>query len=295
MVKEKSDRLLERVESLVDRIEGIVPAPVAPIDWSISHAATWRQRPPLGGYLHPLSRTSDLKLDDIRCVDKQKAQLSANTQQFLAGLPANNALLWGPRGTGKSSLIKGLLNEHRADGLRLVELAKSDLGALPLILDELYTAAGRFIVFCDDLSFSPQDDSYKSLKGVLEGSLAGMPDNVLVYATSNRRHLLPEQITDNLAAHNVAGEIHHGEGVEEKISLSERFGLWLAFHPFNQEKYLAIVEHWLDRLAAPRSEAAQIRAAALQWALTHGSRSGRSAWQFAKDWTGQQTLRAHAK
>ncbi len=290
MTTDKSSELLDRLDSFLDRLEAIIPARDNRINWSECRAATWRRRAPLPGYLHPLSRTTDLAWDDIRCVDRQKAQLEANTRQFLAGLPANNALLWGPRGTGKSSLIKGLLNEFGDAGLRLVELSKTDLGALPEVLDEIHEAPARFIVFCDDLSFNLQDDSYKSLKGVLEGSLAGMPNNVLVYATSNRRHLLPEQLSDNLVAHNDGGEIHHSEAVEEKISLSERFGLWLAFYPFNQQRYLDIVHHWLTKLGTPNVETEAIRSAALQWALTHGSRSGRSAWQFAKDWTGKHGL-----
>ena len=211
-----------------------------------------------------------------------------NTRQFLKGLPANNALLWGPRGTGKSSLVKALLNEFANDGLKLIEVERQDLTDLPDIVEYLEGNDGRFVVFCDDLSFDEQDSTYRALKVVLDGSVLSTPDNLIIYATSNRRHLVPERLRDNLDATPIDGEIHQSEAVEEKISLSERFGLWLSFHPFNQTDYLTIVAHWLNDLGVADDEAA--RHAALQWAMLHGSRSGRSAYQFAKDWAGRRAL-----
>jgi predicted AAA+ superfamily ATPase len=240
----------------------------------------------LKGIRHP----HRIGLDDIRCVDAQKQELGRNTRQFLAGLPANNALLWGSRGTGKSSLVKALLHEYSPVGLRLIEVDKTLLTHLPEIMELLEGRPERFILYCDDLSFEADESGYKTLKAVLDGSVSALGGNVLVYATSNRRHLLPEYHHDNLAARSIDGEIHHGEAVEEKISLSERFGIWLSFYPFSQDDYLEVVRHWLDRLGGPLSEWNDVRAEALRWALQRGSRSGRSAWQFARDWTGRQGL-----
>jgi predicted AAA+ superfamily ATPase len=220
-------------------------------------------------------------------VDRQYAELDRNTRQFLAGRPANNALLWGARGTGKSSLIKAMLHAYADRGLRLIEVDKHDLVDLPDIVDHLHGRRERFVVFCDDLSFDAEDSSYKALKAILDGSVSAPPENVLIYATSNRRHLMPEYMSENLEARMVDGELHHGETVEEKTSLSERFGIWLSFHPFNQDSYLAIVEHWLGVLGSIDSMDETVRLAALEWALTRGSRSGRVAWQFARDWTGR--------
>jgi predicted AAA+ superfamily ATPase len=291
----KQDRILDRLDELLNRVARLVPTTQAPLDWSSSRAAAWRQDATgSGGTLLAVERISTLRLDDLCCIERQKQSLQVNTRQFLAGLPANNALLWGPRGTGKSSLIKALLNEYAPQGLRVVDVPKPGIAGLPRIFDLLDRESKRFVVFCDDLSFSEQDEGYKALKAVLEGSLSGLPANVVVYATSNRRHLLPERASDNQATQIVDGEIHHGESIEEKISLSERFGLWLAFHPFSQDNYLQIVNHWLIGMNASgldRPQGNEARAAALEWALTHGSRSGRSAWQFAKDWTGKQGLR----
>lgn len=221
-------------------------------------------------------------------MERQKQEISRNTRQFVAGKSANNVLLWGSRGTGKSSLIKAILHQYADQGLRLVEVEKSDLIDLPEIVEQFYQRPERFILFCDDLSFEADDASYKSLKAVLDGSIAAPPENVLIYATSNRRHLLPEYLRENLETRVVEGEIHHGEGVEEKISLSERFGLWLSFYPFNQEEYLHIVDHWLATLGAATTHDPATRSAALQWALQRGSRSGRVALQFARDWAGRQ-------
>jgi hypothetical protein len=214
-----------------------------------------------------------------------------NTRQFLRGIPANNVLLWGSRGTGKSALVKALLNEYACEGLRLVEVEKHDLVDLPDIVDELYGRRERFIVFCDDLSFEADEPGYKALKVVLDGSVAPGADNVLIYATSNRRHLMPEFMDENLEIRRVQGEIHPGEAVEEKISLSERFGLCLSFYPFAQDDYLRIVHHWLGVLGVIPDRTDAVDKAALRWALARGSRSGRVAWQFAQDWAGRVGLR----
>jgi hypothetical protein len=220
-------------------------------------------------------------------MDRQKAEVMRNTEQFVTGRPANNVLLWGSRGTGKSTLVKAVFNAFAPRGLRLIEVETHDLVDLPDIVERLHGRRERFLLYCDDLSFEADDPSYKALKAVLEGSIAAPPDNVLVYATSNRRHLMPEPQRDNLESRLVGGEIHHGEAVEEKISLSERFGLWLSFYPFDQEQYLAIAGHWLRRLGSVGPEAPEVRSAALQWALARGSRSGRVARQFALDWAGR--------
>jgi predicted AAA+ superfamily ATPase len=242
----------------------------------------------LKGVSHP----HRIGLADLHCVETQKQELDRNTRQFLAGLPANNALLWGSRGTGKSSLVKALLHEYSPVGLRLIEVDKALLTHLPEIMERLEGRPERFILYCDDLSFEADESGYKTLKAVLDGSLSAIGGNVLVYATSNRRHLLPEYHHENLAARNVDGEIHQGEAVEEKISLSERFGIWLSFYPFTQDEYLEVVRHWLDRLGGTSGAWEEIRAEALRWALQRGSRSGRSAWQFARDWTGRQGLQS---
>ena len=282
------DRLLQRAERLLDRVEPLLPPAQAEPAWETAIAFHWRRR--LGaGFLAPVAEPHAVDMDALRNVDRQKALLERNTRQFVAGLPANNALLWGSRGTGKSSLIKALLHAHASDGLRLVEMDKADLVDLPDLAGLLRHRPERFIVFCDDLSFEADDPSYKALKAMLDGSVSVAPDNVLIYATSNRRHLMPEYLTENEEARNVDGEIHHGEAVEEKISLSERFGLWVSFHPFDQDAYLTIVQSWLERFGIDdRLEA--VREHALRFALERGSRSGRVAWQFARDWAGRRGL-----
>lgn len=285
------DDILTRFDALLQRIEPLLPAQQQPIDWSKTHAARWRhdkQR----GHLEAVAQPHKLRLADIRCIDDQKQELDRNTRQFLAGVPANNALLWGSRGTGKSSLIKALLHAYAKDGLRLIEVDRSDLAALPDIVAELPAQPWRYLIYCDDLSFEAGDASYKTLKAMLDGSIAAAPDNVLIYATSNRRHLLPERMEDNQQARLIGTEIHHGEGVEERISLSERFGLWLAFHPFTQDEYLEIAFHWLKRLKADSGDREELRAEALRFALARGSRSGRVAYQFARDWAGRAALKA---
>jgi len=277
-----ASQLIERIGSLLDRIETSLPASHGQPDWN---ALAFRWRKP--GFLQPVKHPHRFELDDLLNIDTQKAKLIQNTRQFVAGHAANNALLSGSRGTGKSSLVKALLNEFADQGLRLIEVDRQDLIDLPEIVDPLYDRPEHFILFTDDLSFEANEPSYKALKAMLDGSIAATPDNALIYATSNRRHLMPEYQRENLEARYVEGEIHHGEAVEEKISLSERFGLWVSFHPFNQEQYLRAVRHWLQRLDAPSRNVDTMRDEALRWALQRGSRSGRVAYQFARDWAGR--------
>ncbi len=258
------------------------------IDWNTA-AFRWRDE----GYLQAIEHPRVLPPDMLHGIDNQKQRLVANTRQFVAGLPANNALLWGARGTGKSSLIRALLPAFADDGLRIIEVGAQRLIDLPDIVAQVDGRPERFVIYSDDLSFEAGDARYKALKATLDGSLAAAPDNVLIYATSNRRHLLPEYQADNQASHNVGGEIHHGEAVEEKISLSERFGLWLSFYPFDQANYLAIAAKHLAALEVPArvGEDEPWERAALQWALARGTRSGRTAEQFARDWAGQRGLK----
>jgi len=226
-------------------------------------------------------------------IDGQKEKMQRNTEQFVRGLPANNVLLTGARGTGKSSLIKACLNAYSAQGLRLIEVDKSDLVDLPDIVDVVAGRPEKFMIFCDDLSFEDGEPGYKALKSILDGSVAASTPNVLIYATSNRRHLLPEYMKDNLSyTHTDDGEVHPGEVIEEKISLSERFGLWVSFYPFSQDEYLTIVAQWMASLGASPSVIDSARPEALVWALERGSRSGRVAYQFARDFMGQQAARA---
>jgi predicted AAA+ superfamily ATPase len=242
-----------------------------------------------------VAKPHPIRLKDLKDIDDQKARVDANTRQFVAGQPANNVLLTGTRGSGKSSMIKALINEYAKKGLRLIEVDKADLVDLPDIIDLIDGRPERFIIYCDDLSFEAGDATYKALKVVLDGSIAAPPDNVLIYATSNRRHLMPEYFSENLEAHSVDGEIHPGEAIEEKVSLSERFGLWISFYPFTQEEYLDIVAHWLRSLGVNDTDIARAERDALNWALQRGSRSGRVAWQFAKDWAGTNAIQASAK
>ena len=284
-----ADDFFARAEKLLARFEQSLP-PLP--DSHVADGIAWRWRKRNGrGWLDPITRFNPVALDDLQHIEAQKEELSRNTRQFLAGLPANNALLWGPRGTGKSSLVKALLNAYAPAGLRLVEVERHDLVDLPDIVDALASRSARYIVFCDDLSFDEHDQTYRALKTVLDGSVLSTPDNLLIYATSNRRHLVPERLRDNNdARHDEDGEVHQSEAVEEKISLSERFGLWLSFHQFNQDRYLDIVDHWLAAFDVPARDSAEVRRAALQWALLHGSRSGRAAHQFARDWAGRVAL-----
>jgi len=276
---------LARAEKLLERLEPLLP-PLSPApDWRAAKAFRWRKSGK-HGYLQAIPRLPAIRLRDLRDIDPQKSRVDANTRQFVAGHPANNVLLTGARGSGKSSMIKALLNEYAKKGLRLIEVDKNDLVDLPDIVDLLDGRPERFIVFCDDLSFDAGDASYKALKVVLDGSISAAPDNVLIYATSNRRHLMPEYFEENLESKRVGDEIHPGEAIEEKISLSERFGLWISFYPFDQDAYLNIVAHWLKSFGCNEPEIAGAEREALNWALMRGSRSGRVAWQFAKDWAG---------
>jgi predicted AAA+ superfamily ATPase len=276
------ETLSERLGALLDRLDALLPAPPTPTDWGLD-TYRWRKEGRLLGLAHP----HRLALDDILCVGAQKAEIERNTTQFLAGRGANNLLLWGARGTGKSSLVKAVHTKLHGEGLRLIEIDKDDLVDLADIVDIIRLRPERFILFCDDLSFEAGEPGYKALKAALEGSVSATPDNLLIYATSNRRHLLPELLEESRGAHLLHGEIHHGESVDEKISLSDRFGLWLSFHPFSQAQYLQIVHHWLQRLGVDDDGREDVEFAALQWALRRGSRSGRTAWQFAQDWAGR--------
>lgn len=287
----KADKFFSRAEALIERLERLLPEGRTD-DLEDAVAWRWRRRGNGGGRLEAIRRFNRVSLADLLHIERQKEALVRNTRQFLAGLPANNALLWGPRGTGKSSLVKAILNEFADEGLRLVEVDRLDLVDLPDIVDRLHDTRGRYVIYCDDLSFDEHDATYRALKTVLDGSVLETPENLVIYATSNRRHLLPEHQSDNQGAHIVDGELHHAEAVEEKISLSERFGLWLSFHPLSQERYLDIAQHWLNALGAGADDD-EARAAALQWALLHGSRSGRAAHQFARDWAGQRALEKH--
>lgn len=278
--------LINRLEALMERVEQMLPSPPRVTDWT-RDAYRWRHTPN-GGWIEPISHPHRVHIDDLLCMDRQKAELLRNTQQFIQGKPANNALLWGSRGTGKSTLVKAVFNAFAAQGLRLIEVEPAHLVQLPDIAARLYERNDRFIIYCDDLSFEANDFRFKSLKAVLEGTAAAPPKNALVYATSNRRHLLPEYQSENQAAHVVDGELHQGEAVEEKISLSERFGLWLSFYPFTQDQYLEICDHWLIKLGVNDTQTDTLRKAALQWALHRGSRSGRVARQFALDHAGRE-------
>ena len=286
------EQFLARAEAVLARVEAVLPsAPPAP-DWANGYAFRWRKRSGGGfggaSYLQAVAHVSDIALDDLQHIGPQKQQIEQNTRQFVAGRPANNVLLTGARGTGKSSLIKACLNQFARDGLRLIEVDKADLAELPDIVDQVAGRPERFIIFCDDLSFEEGESGYKALKVALDGSISAQSDNVLIYATSNRRHLLPERMSDNMSyQHGDDGDLHPGETVEEKISLSERFGLWLTFYPFKQDDYLEIVNHWLASLGCSAQQITDARGDALRWALQRGSRSGRVAWQFAKDYAGR--------
>ncbi|HEU4458373.1 MAG TPA: ATP-binding protein [Methylibium sp.] len=289
-----ADDLFLRAEALLARLEALLPAAgrasIAAPDWSASIAFRYRRRGTLvgGGWLEPVKHVAPIRLGQLREVDAQKERLLRNTRQFVEGRPANNVLLTGARGTGKSSLIKACLNEFAPQGLRLIEVDKADLVDLPDLADAIAHRPERFFVYCDDLSFDEGEPGYKALKSILDGSVAQAGDNLLIVATSNRRHLLPEYMKENLSyTHTDDGEVHPGEVVEEKISLSERFGLWLSFYPFSQAEYLAIVAQWLRGFGFDEAQIEAARPEALVWALERGSRSGRVAWQFARDVAGR--------
>ncbi|MES2991607.1 MAG: ATP-binding protein [Pseudomonadota bacterium] len=279
--------LITRAEALLGRLEAVLPHPLTDPDWAASIAFRYRKRGG-SGVIEPVRHVAPIRLGSLVEVEPQKERLLRNTQQFVDGFGANNVLLTGARGTGKSSLIKACLNEFADRGLRLIEVDKADLVDLPDIVDLVAERPERFIVFCDDLSFDEGEPGYKALKSILDGSVSQASDNVLIYATSNRRHLLPEYMKENLTyQHLENGEVHPGEVVEEKISLSERFGLWVSFYPFSQDEYLAIVAQWLRGAGVPEDAIAAARQESLVWALERGSRSGRVAFQFAKDYAGR--------
>ena len=289
------ERLLSRAEAVLGRIEASLPPAVPPPDWETAIALRWRTRNGRG-WLQAVRHPHPIRLADLSNIDDQKARIVANTRQFAAGQPANNVLLTGTRGSGKSSLVKAVLNEFSRSGLRLIEVDKDDLVDLPDIVDLLEGRPERFIIFCDDLSFEAGESAYKALKSILDGSIAAAPDNVLIYATSNRRHLMPEYFAENLDTRRVDDEIHPGEAIEEKISLSERFGLWISFYPVSQDDYLDIVRHWLRHFGVSAAKIAACERDALNWALGRGSRSGRVAWQFARDLAGRdKSARKRAK
>ncbi|MCV4283835.1 ATP-binding protein [Pseudomonas capsici] len=288
---------LERADAVLARLEPLLPAVREPLDWSATLAARW-VREGRSGYLLPLEVSLDMRLSDLIGVDRQRDQLGRNTRQFIDGLPANHALLWGSRGTGKSSLIRALLAEYADAGLRLIEIERDHLGDLPRVVEQLQKLPQRFVLFCDDLSFESGEGDYRVLKSVLDGSLEQAPDNVLLYATSNRRHLVPEKESDNENWKHVEGELHPSEAVEDKIALSDRFGLWLSFYPFTQEHFLNVVEHWITQLAQKagltwqRDE--ELDKAAVRWATGRGNRNGRCAYQFARYWVGLKLLEQQA-
>ncbi|WP_027597709.1 ATP-binding protein [Pseudomonas sp. MOIL14HWK12:I2] len=284
---------LLHARQVLERLEPLLPHRREPLDWQHCYAARWR-REGHGGYLQPLEVNLELRLADLLGIDRQRDQLARNTRQFVAGLPANHTLLWGARGTGKSSLIRALLAEYAGEGLRLIEIERDDLADLPRAVEQLAGQPQRFVVFCDDLSFDSGSDDYRVLKSVLDGSLEQAPDNVVLYATSNRRHLVAERQSDNANWEHVDGELHPSEAAEDKIALSDRFGLWLSFYPFTQDHYLAVMRHWCAALAGKSglqlewSEEADREA--IRWASGRGNRNGRCAYQFARQWVGLKLL-----
>jgi len=282
------DAVLSRLDGLLARAEDLMPTPASTEpDWQGSIAWRWRKQN-RSGWLQPVMHPHGIRLCDLLGIERQKERVDRNTRQFVSGYPANNVLLTGARGTGKSSLVKALLNEYAGRKLRLIEIEKDHLGDLPDIVDLVHERGERYILYCDDLSFGADEPGYQALKAVLDGSVVAASDNLLVYATSNRRHLMPEYMRENLEAQRVDDEIHPGETVEEKISLSERFGLWVSFYPFSQDEYLDIVRYWVKRYGAPAKDAETLEREAIRWALGRGSRSGRVALQFARDWAGRQ-------
>jgi uncharacterized protein len=288
-VTQKIDELIARADRLIQRIESLLPQPLSAPQWNGSPAWRYRKRSSGHGVLEPVRHVAGIRLDDLKEIDQQKEKIQRNTLQFVHGQPANNVLLTGARGTGKSSLIKACLNEYAPQGLRLIEVDKAEMVDLPDIVDVVAERPEKFIVYCDDLSFDEGEPGYKALKSILDGSVAAATPNVLIYATSNRRHLLPEYMKENLSyKHTEDGEVHPGEVVEEKISLSERFGLWVSFYPFSQDEYLAITAQWLSSFGVSQADIDAARAEALVWALERASRSGRVAYQFARDYAGRR-------
>lgn len=287
------DQFLQRAGQLMERLEPLLPPPASPLDWTTTLAARW-QRNGAHGWLKPLQVDAGIALSDLVGVDRQRDLLLANTRQFVAGLPANHALLWGSRGTGKSSLVRSLLAHFAGQGLRLIEIDRDHLIDLPRVVESLGGCPQRFVLFCDDLSFDSGEGDYRVLKSLLDGSLERAPDNVLLYATSNRRHLMAEKQSDNENWQRVDGELHPSEAVEDRISLSDRFGLWLSFYPFTQDHYLAVVRHWVTQIAAASQLkwewSEELEKEAVRWAQLRGNRNGRCAQQFARNWVGLQLL-----
>jgi predicted AAA+ superfamily ATPase len=288
--------LTEQLKRVLTSLEQLLPKPVAKIDWAECHAANWR-RHSFTGFLEPIPNVENIQLDDLLGIDEQKRTVEENTRQFLAGYPANNVLLWGTRGTGKSSLVRALLYTYATQGLRVIQVDKDDLVHLPDIVDEVKEKPYKFVIFSDDASFEVGESSYKMLKSALDGSVYAPPENVLIYVTSNRRHLLPEYETDNRGAMMVNNEIHHGEAIEEKISLSGRFGIWVAFHPFTQDQYVSVVHQWMEKLCRKCGVALEwtkeVQDEAILWSQKKGDRSGRIAYQFASHWVGRSLLGAN--
>jgi hypothetical protein len=279
------------LDQLLVRLDQLLPPPPPAPDWKASIAFRWRKDPRGRSWLQPVRHVHRIRLADLCGIDAQIRKVEQNTRQFLDGRPANNVLLTGARGTGKSSIVKGLLNKYARQGLRLIEIEKSDLVELPALTDQVAGRPERFLLFCDDLTFHGAEAGYIALKVALDGSISTTSENLIIYATSNRRHLMPEYMQENLETKYLGEEIHPGETVEEKISLSERFGLWVSFYPFDQDEYLEIVAHWLEVLGCAAKEMDAAREEALQWALLRGSRSGRVAYQFARDWTGRHAAK----
>lgn len=296
---ELSPELLRKLESVLDSVEQMLPRSAdVQLDWSIHMGAVWTEHW-LGGFLSPVETIEEIALSDLLGMDIQMHKVAQNTKQLVAGWPANNVLLWGSRGTGKSSLVRALLNEYCNDGLRLIQVDKQQLQHLPTIVGAIKEEPYKFILFCDDLAFNETEANYKELKSALDGALFSLPDNIVIYATSNRRHLLPEYQSENQQAKMVDGQIHHGDAIEEKVSLSDRFGVWVSFYPINQEFYLQIAQHWTEKLALQWQDNKpiktvwneQARAEALRWALGRGTRSGRTAYQFARYWIGKTLMK----
>jgi predicted AAA+ superfamily ATPase len=286
--------VVAQLERVLASLEQLLPTAVGPIDWKTCHAANWR-RHSFSGYLEGVENISKTRLDDLLGIDEQKTVVEENTRQFLQGVPANNVLLWGSRGTGKSSLVRALLNAYAGQGLRVIQVEKEDLIHLPDIFAAIKGHPYKFILLCDDLSFEHGELTYKMLKSALDGSVYAAPKNVLIYVTSNRRYLLPEYPSDNLGSKLVNNEVHHGEGIEEKISLSDRFGLWVAFNVFSQAHYLRVVEQCVAKLCAEHGLAScwseESNRAAIKWSHDKSKRCGRTALQFANHWVGRHLMK----